>query len=68
MRIVTSCNDPVRLSFLVSLLADAGIDCVVLNQHTSAIGGGISALPRHITVADHDYLQACQVIRDAGEA
>jgi len=68
MRIVATCHDPVRLSFVVSLLEDAGIPCVVLNQHTSAIGGGIGALPRHVSVDDTDYVHACRVMREAGEA
>jgi len=68
MRIVLSTNNPVRLSFLVSLLADAGIVSVVLHQHASAIGGGIGALQRQLAVDDDDYARACRVMRDAGEA
>ena len=50
MRAVIATNDPVRLSFLVALLTDAGIPNVLLDSHISAVEGGIGA-------ADHvDFL------------
>ena len=39
MRVLATSNDPVRLSFLTALLADAGIASVVLDAHTSAVRG-----------------------------
>jgi Putative prokaryotic signal transducing protein len=67
MRIVAISNDPVRLSFLVALLRDAGIGCVLLDNHASAIEGNIGAIPRRLAVAEDDERQARRVLREAGE-
>jgi len=39
-------NDVVRLSWAQALLRDAGIDCLVLDHHTSLVEGSIGAIPR----------------------
>ena len=39
-------NDPVLLSWLKALLADRGIEYVVLDTHTSVLEGSASAIPR----------------------
>ena len=67
MRVIATTTDPVRLSFLEALLADAGIAHVVLDRHISAIEGGIGAFPRRIAVADEDERRARTVLREAGE-
>ena len=67
MRAVLQSNDPVRLSFLLALLADAGIDAVLLDQHTSAMEGSIGAIPRRLMVGAADEARARQVLREAGE-
>ncbi len=61
-------NDPVRLSFLTALLADAGIGSVLLDQHMSAVEGSIGAIPRRLMVAEADYRRAQLVLTEAGEA
>ncbi|MGH7124869.1 MAG: DUF2007 domain-containing protein [Stellaceae bacterium] len=61
-------NDPVRLSFVEALLSAAGIESVVLDQHTSAIEGSISAIQRRIMVAERDHGRAKRLLSDAGEA
>jgi hypothetical protein len=68
MRVVARTTDPVRLGFLVALLADAGIASVVLDQHISAIEGGIGAFPRRLAVAEDDGDRALAILREAGEA
>ena len=68
MRIVVVSNDLVRLSFLDALLRDAGIDCVLLDRHVSAVEGSIGAIPRRIAVAEADEAQALRVLAEAGEA
>jgi phosphoribosylpyrophosphate synthetase len=68
MRSVATSNDPVRLSFLAALLADAGIDAVVLDLHTSVIEGSIGAIPRRLMVAPADEARARRVLAQAGEA
>jgi putative signal transducing protein len=68
MRIVAITNDPVRLSFLTVLLADAGIETVLLDDHTSSMEGSIGAIPRRLAVATADYSRARRVLEEAGEA
>ena len=67
MRVLVTSNDPVRLSFLTALLADAGITAVLLDVHASAIEGSIGAIPRRLMVATEDERHARQVLREAGE-
>ncbi len=61
-------NDPVRLSFVEAILAAAGIESVVLDQHTSAIEGSISAIQRRIMVSERDHARAKLLLSEAGEA
>jgi hypothetical protein len=68
MHTVAVSNDPVRLSFLMALLRDAGIDCVVLDGHVSVVEGSIGAIPRRLAVAAEDEYRARRVLREAGEA
>jgi hypothetical protein len=68
MRIVATSNDPVRLSFLTALLADAGIAAVVLDTHTSMTEGSIGAIPRRLVVASDDEGRARRVLAEAGES
>jgi hypothetical protein len=67
MRAITATNDPVRLSFLAALLADAGIETIVLDQHASAIEGSVLAIQRRLMVATEDYARARRVLLDAAE-
>ena len=67
MRVLATSNDPVRLSFLTALLADAGIQAVVLDAHTSAVEGSIGAIPRRLAVAERDEWRARRLLTDAGE-
>ena len=67
MEVITITNDPVRLSFLASLLRDAGIEPILLDSFTSAMEGSIGALPRRLVVASEDAALAHRVLREAGE-
>jgi hypothetical protein len=67
VRIAATSNDPVRLSFLTALLADAGIGAVLLDAHSSATEGGIGAIPRRLAVAAEDESRARRVLQEAGE-
>lgn len=58
-------NDAVRLSWLTALLADFGIEGIVLDQHTSILEGSISAIPRRLMVADGDFERACRLLGEA---
>lgn len=61
-------TDPVRLSWLVALLADAGIEAIVLDSYTSILEGSIGAIPRRLMVDMEDAAQAVRILREAGEA
>ncbi|MCM8736503.1 hypothetical protein TSH7_17230 [Azospirillum sp. TSH7] len=61
-------TDPVRLSWLVALLADAGIEAIVLDSYTSILEGSIGAIPRRLMVGTEDAAQAVRILREAGEA
>jgi hypothetical protein len=67
MRSVVTSNDPVRLSFLTALLEDAGIACMLLDQHASIMEGSIGAIPRRLVVAAEDEARARRVLAEAGE-
>ncbi|MGE0419773.1 MAG: DUF2007 domain-containing protein [Acetobacteraceae bacterium] len=67
MRVLLTSNNPVRLSFLVSLLADAQIETVLLDLHASVMEGSIGAIPRRLAVASEDYPAALRILQDAGE-
>jgi hypothetical protein len=67
MRVIASSNDPVRLSFLEALLADAGIGSVLLDSNISAVEGSIGAFPRRLAVAEQDAARARRVLTEAGE-
>ncbi len=68
MRELLRTRDPVRLSFLLALLADAGIEAVVLDAHVSAIEAGLPGFPRRLAVAEDDFSLARRVLTEAGEA
>jgi hypothetical protein len=60
-------NDVVRLSWLVALLADQGIEAIVLDSHTSAIEGSIGAIPRRLMVSEDQVSRARRLLADIGE-
>lgn len=66
MRELIRSGDPVRLSFLTALLADAGIDSLILDTHASIMQGSLDILPQRLMVADGDLAMAQAVLIDAG--
>jgi hypothetical protein len=71
MKEVLRTNDVVFLSWVDALLADAGIDAVILDTHTSILEGSIGALPRRVMVHDDDLDEARRLIdaaRNSGPA
>lgn len=68
MRELLRTNDAVRLSWLIALLADAGIEAIMLDLHTSVIEGSISAIPRRLMVVAGDFDRARRLLEEAGEA
>ncbi len=67
MRVVLTSNNLVRLSFVTALLADAGIEAVVLDGHTSVLEGSAGAIPRRLAVRTEAFSRACRILREAGE-
>lgn len=67
MRELIRSGDPVRLSFLTALLADAGIDSLILDTHSSIMQGSLDILPQRLMVADADLAQARRVLIEAEE-
>jgi hypothetical protein len=59
-------NDPVLLSFALSLLAEAGIAAHLADTHMSVLDGSIGALPRRLLVPEADLAAAHTVLRVAG--
>jgi hypothetical protein len=62
LRELTRSNDLVWLSWLSSLLADAGIPCHMLDTHMSVLEGSIAAIPRRLMVADEDFDEASRLM------
>jgi hypothetical protein len=61
-------NDAVVISFVESLLRDAGISCLVADQNMSVLDGSIGILPRRIMVLEEDMTSARRILADAGIA
>ena len=61
-------NNPVTLSFVESLMRDAGIGVMVADQYMSILEGSIGAIPRRILVESDRIDQARRIMRDAGLA
>ena len=67
MKDILYTNDLVKLSWIQALLADAGVETVVLGVQTSVIEGSIGAVPRRLAVSDEDFHLARRVLQEAGE-
>lgn len=59
-------NDAVILSFVESLLRDAGIECLVADRNMSVLDGSIGVLPRRVLVPEDDLAPARRLLTDAG--
>lgn len=59
-------NDPVLLSFVQSLLADADIEAVVFDANMSILEGSIGVFPRRVMVLSADAARARHVLWEAG--
>ena len=57
-------NDPVLISFVQAILADARIDALVLDKHTSILEGSANAIPRRIMVLDEDLDAAMRILKE----
>jgi type III secretory pathway lipoprotein EscJ len=59
-------TDPVRLSWIQALLADAGIEAVILDEGAGSLWG--TAIARRIMVDDADLAQAKRILAQAEQA
>jgi hypothetical protein len=59
-------NDPVLISFLESLMRDAGIVFLVADNSMSILDGSIGAIPRRFPVEQDKVDMARRIIADAG--
>ena len=59
-------NDAVLISYVASLLEDAGIGHVVLDTHMSIMDGSLGILPRRIMVEDDRLASARRLLDEAG--
>lgn len=67
MKEVLRSTDPVKVSWFLALLKDAGIAAIELDLHTSVLEGSAAAIPRRLVVADGDFDRARRVLEGAGE-
>lgn len=58
-------NDMVLISYIESMLNDAGIPHHVLDTNMSVIEGSVGVLPRRIMVAGDQINQARRIVREA---
>ena len=66
MRELIRTNDAVLLSFVESLLRDAGIAALVADQNISIVEGSIGVFPRRVQVRQADWGRATEVLTAAG--
>lgn len=59
-------NDAVLISFVESLLKDAGIGSLVADQNMSVLDGSLGILPRRVMVLEEDMDAARRILADAG--
>ncbi|MDE8347038.1 MAG: DUF2007 domain-containing protein [Acidocella sp.] len=67
MEVVIATNEPVRLSFLMVLLKDAGFTPVLYDGFMAAVEGSIGAIQRRIAVPTAQAARAREFLREAGE-
>ena len=67
MQEVLRTTDAVLLSFAQHVLAEAGLESVILDTHMSIMEGSIGVLvPRRLTVATDDFARARAALIEAG--
>jgi hypothetical protein len=68
MLLLLQSTDPVLLSFVQSLLADADVEAVIFDANMSTLEGSIGVFPRRVMVMEEDVGRARHVLWEAGLA
>jgi hypothetical protein len=68
MREILRSNDWVRISWATALLADSGIETLLLDGHIAAVEGSISAFERRLMVDDASWWRARRLLDEAEAA
>ncbi len=66
MKELMATNNLVTISYVESLLNDADIDFLILDQNMSILEGSLGIIPKRIMVTDGALLAAKQLLNDAG--
>ncbi len=61
-------TDIVLLTYVNSLLSDAGIPVLVADVHVSSVEGSIGAFPRRVLIAAEDWNESAAILTEAGLA
>jgi hypothetical protein len=64
MREVLRTNNLILISRVQSILNNASIQDILLDNHTSNIEGSIGAIQRRLVVSDNDFQLSQRLIRD----
>ena len=68
MKHLLAITDPVRLTYIESMLKAAGIIFVVQDRHISNLMAGSNSLfPMRVMVADDHMVQARRILTEAGQ-
>jgi hypothetical protein len=59
-------NDVVLLSFVQSLLQEAGVEHLLLDGNMSVLDGSIGAIPRRVLVGADNLLRARRILSESG--
>lgn len=66
MKELMATNNLVTISYVESLLDDAQIDFLILDQNMSILEGSLGIIPKRVMVTDDELLTARRLLNDAG--
>lgn len=66
MREIVRTDDAVLVTFIETLLGEAGISVHVLDRNMAALYGGAGGLKQRLMVDDDDWRQAKRLLGEAG--
>lgn len=61
-------TDIVLISYVNSLLSDAGIPALIADVHVSSVEGSIGAFPRRVLIPAEDLKESVEILTGAGLA